>query len=119
MRQLESIIQTQCVEWFKKWQYPNYANLLFSVPNGGSRNRLEAIRLQKEGVTPGVADLILLIPNKDYNALCVEMKTPRTGRQQESQKKWQEDIEAQGYKYSICRSFDEFRVIIEDYLSNK
>ena len=43
------------------------------------------------------------------------MKTP-TGRQQPSQKAWQERAEWAGYKYDICRSFDEFMAEIDAYL---
>ncbi len=43
----------------------------FAVPNGGSRHKLEAINLKREGVTKGVSDYIVLLPNK---ILFIEMK---------------------------------------------
>ena len=100
MRHQESIIQQTCVRWFRM-KYPQLALLLFAVPNGGARLRSEAAIMKAEGTMKGVADLLL--------------KTP-TGRQQPSQKAWQERAEWAGYKYVICRSFDEFMAEIDAYL---
>lgn len=115
MRNLESNIQQLCVAWFRL-QYRDYASLLFAVPNGGARSRITAAILKGEGVVPGVADLLLFVPSGSYHALCIEMKTP-TGRQSDSQKEWQKLVEAQGYRYVVCRSFDDFKREIENYLS--
>lgn len=114
-RHIESDIQKNCVKWFRL-QYPKLASLLFAVPNGGARNRIEAAIMKGEGVTAGVADLIFLFPNSKYHALCIEMKT-RTGKQQDSQKAWQKRVEAAGYKYSVCRSFEAFQELIWGYLA--
>lgn len=114
MRHQESIIQQTCVRWFRM-KYPQLALLLFAVPNGGARLRSEAAIMKAEGTMKGVADLLLLFPAKRFHGLCIEMKTP-TGRQQPSQKAWQERAEWAGYKYVICRSFDEFMAEIDAYL---
>ncbi|MCM1379546.1 MAG: VRR-NUC domain-containing protein [Prevotella sp.] len=114
-RHIESDIQKNCVKWFRL-QYPKLATLLFAVPNGGARNKTEAGIMKGEGVTAGVSDLIFLFPNSKYHALCIEMKTPK-GTQQDSQKQWQQKVEAAGYKYIICRSFEEFQSSIWSYLS--
>lgn len=110
----ESNIQINCVAWFNLL-YPQYRGLLFSVPNGGARNKRTACILKAEGVVAGVADLILFVPNKTYHALCIEMKTSK-GVQRETQKEWQNKVENKGYKYIICRSFDQFVTEIEKYL---
>ncbi|MCM1440983.1 MAG: VRR-NUC domain-containing protein [Roseburia sp.] len=72
--------------------------------------------MKGEGVTAGVADMILLHPNIEHHALCIEFKTPK-GRQQDSQRRFQRKVEAFGYRYEIVRSFDEFMNLIRDYLS--
>lgn len=115
MRDLEHRLQVACVRWFR-YAYPDFTRLLFAVPNGGQRNAVTAIRLKAEGVVSGVADLLLLVPRKDKHGLCIEMKTDK-GVQSENQKLWQKDIEAQQYEYFVCRSFDEFEKIINNYLS--
>lgn len=89
---------------------------MFAVPNGGHRNIQTARSLKAEGVTSGVSDLLLLVPKRDYHGLCVEVKTP-VGRQSENQKNWQRTIEAQGYKYCIVRSLDEFAELVRWYLN--
>ena len=115
-RHNESRLQTACVTWFRM-QYRNLAKLLFAVPNGGGRSKVEAGIMQGEGVTSGVSDLILLVARGGYNGLCIEMKTEaRSSKQSDNQKAWQELVEAQGYKYVVCRSLDQFMSEINNYL---
>ena len=113
----EAQLQAACVLWFRM-QYRDYASLLFAVPNGGSRNRAEAAKMKAQGVTAGVSDLIRLVGRGQYNALCIEMKTP-TGTQQQVQKDWQQIVELAGSKYVVCRSLDEFMNEINNYLKTK
>lgn len=125
MRHLEENLQAACVKWFRL-QYPQYDGLLFHVPNGGRRNLKEAARLKAEGVVPGVADLLLLVPNakvnwhyedvSGYAGLCIEMKTAK-GHQSPVQKEWQKKVEEFGYRYAVCRSLDEFMDTINNYLT--
>lgn len=128
MKQEEHNIQCACVRWFNL-QWPQYRGLLFSVPNGGARCKATAGRLKAEGVYPGVADLILLVPSIQHvemtrlgefemyvcHGLCIEMKTPK-GRQSPAQKLWQYQVEMRNYKYIIVRSLDEFINTINNYL---
>lgn len=119
MARLESRIQQMCVRWFRM-QYPSIGNLLFAVPNGGSRLYREALTLKKEGVVPGVSDLILLYKTANYGALCIEMKTDqKTSRQSPAQKEWQALAEYGGSKYVVCRNFDEFVDAIHEYLEGE
>ena len=113
----EHRIQCACVRWFNV-QYPKLNGRLFAVPNGGRRDATTAAKLKAEGVVPGVADLVLLISNRDYGALLIEMKTPK-GRQSDSQKKWEKTVCANAeYKYVVCRSLDDFIREVGSYLSN-
>lgn len=118
-RHEESKIQQSCVRWFRM-QFPDIALLLFAVPNGGARNKREAGILKGEGVTAGVADIILLKPSGGFASLCVEFKTEDKGsNQRETQKRWQEVAETAGNKYVICRSFDDFYREVRSYLFPK
>ena len=116
MKHEESHIQRNCVKWFRL-AYPKLSRLLFAVPNGGKRGIVEASIMKAEGVVSGVADLLLLVPKGNHNALAIEMKTAK-GKQNENQKLWQTDFENMGGKYVICRCFDEFRNEIEQYLES-
>lgn len=110
----EHRIQCACVQWFR-YQYPHYAHNLFSVPNGGRRDKVTGAKLKAEGQLAGVADLILLRRNANYGALLIEMKT-RKGRQADTQRTWQQLIEKDGYKYVVCRSLDDFMREVTNYL---
>ena len=114
MKSKEAQLQTMCVTWFR-YQYPKLTPVLVAIPNGGSRNIIEATNLKRQGIIAGVADLILFVANKDFHGLCIEMKYDK-GKQSEHQKQWQEAIEKQGYKYIVCRSFDSFCEEINKYL---
>ena len=130
MRHQESNIQIACVNWFKM-QYREIESHFFAIPNGGSRPKkmvktktgfkwtsVEASIMKKEGVKAGVADLLLLYPNKEFSFLAIEMKT-KTGTQNPNQKEWQKSVEKLGVgKYVICRSFDDFEKEIKNYLQS-
>lgn len=113
----ESLIQRACVAWFRA-QYPAHALMLFAVPNGGGRSRVEAAIMKAEGVTAGVSDLILLEARGGYGALCIEMKTEeKSSRQRPNQKAWQEAAEKAGNLYQVVRSLEEFQFIVNLYMS--
>lgn len=113
----EHRLQCACVRWFA-YQHPELQGRLFAVPNGGRRDAVTGAKLKAEGVTVGVSDLILLKSNSHYGALLIEMKTD-TGRQSEGQKRWQNTVCAEGeYKYVVCRSVDDFRREVDEYLKD-
>lgn len=112
----EHRLQVQCVKYFR-YQYPRLADLLFAIPNGGRRDQVTGAMLKSEGVISGIADLILLKSNRFYGALAIEMKTPE-GRQQPSQKQWQKECEGAGNKYVVCRTFEEFKDVVDRYVAD-
>lgn len=112
----EHKIQVACVRWFRL-KYPKLKNVLFAIPNGGRRDVVTGAKLKEEGATSGVSDLILLKSNRFYGELCIEMKKPG-GHQSPAQKEWQKDAEANGAKYVVCKSLDEFMKVTTDYLND-
>jgi hypothetical protein len=108
----ESKIQQQCIKWFRL-QYPGY--ILFAIPNGGRRGKIEASIMKGEGVLSGVADLFLAMPSGTYHGLFIEMKTSK-GRQSPTQKDFEKRVLMSGYEYVICRSGEEFIGTINGYL---
>ena len=97
-------------------QYPQYKNLLFAIPNGGSRHKVEAYNLKKQGVVPGVPDLMLATGGPGmYAGLFIEMKY---GRNQltPNQIIVMGDLRNQDYQVAVCRTFDEFKEVVEKYL---
>lgn len=112
MRHDESNIQCTCVRWFR-YQYPRL--VLFAIPNGGNRSAVTGAIMKREGVLAGVADLFLAYPSGDKHGLWIEMKTGK-GRQSESQKVFQAEMERNDYGYVVCRSLDEFIDEVEKYI---
>lgn len=105
-------------EFFKqvKLFFPQIPDkMIFAVPNGGSRNKLEAINLKRQGVKPGVSDVILLIPKGGFASLCMEFKT-KTGRQSKEQKEFQKQAQMCGSRYVIVRSVKEAIEKMQEYL---
>jgi len=112
IKQSESHLQQQCIKWM---QYQHSNIVFFHVPNGGKRNVREAVRFKREGVISGVADIIILRPNKSKHGLLIELKT-LIGKQSPEQKDFQQNVGRWNYQYSICRSLDQFMKCVTDYV---
>lgn len=112
----EHKLQVSMVNWFRL-QYPSMRHNLFAVPNGGRRDAATGRILKDEGVLAGVSDLILLKSNQHYGALLIETKTKK-GTQRESQEEWESKITADGYKYVVVRSLDDFIKEVNDYFKD-
>lgn len=108
MKQHESTLQKSCVKWFKL-QYPK--EIIFAVPNGSSRNLLEAVRLKAEGTLAGVSDLIVIFPNK---ILFIELKYGK-GKQTEHQLLFEQKIKSKGFDYYLINSFESFKELITKF----
>ena len=115
-RHEESNLQRAFVAWFRA-TYPEHALMMFAVPNGGGRSRIEAAIMKAEGVTAGVADLILLEARGGWGSLCMEWKTrSKNSRQSESQKKWQAAAERAGNRYVVVRSLEAGMAVVKEYM---
>lgn len=107
----ESKLQQEIFQWFQNTYCLKHHNprlCIFSVPNGGTRNKLEAITLKATGLLPGVSDLIILQPNG--KTIFVEVKTEK-GIQSEKQKDFETTVTNLGFEYYLVRSLDEFKQI--------
>jgi hypothetical protein len=92
-----------------------YRRLIFSVPNGGSRNIVEATRMKQAGVTAGVADVIALIPRSPYHALLIEFKAGKN-KLSDLQLEFKRTEIENGYVYIVCYSTDEAVAALKEYL---
>jgi hypothetical protein len=105
---LEDALQAKIVVWFKNNYQMHGKGLIFSVPNGGSRNIIEAKKLKNTGLMAGVADLIVLLPNK---TLFIEVKIEK-GVQSDLQKQFEQKVKVLGFDYFIVRCLVDFQNII-------
>lgn len=114
----ESRLQQACVKWFR-YSYPKH--LIFSIPNGGARSRIEAAIMKGEGVTAGIPDLFIAAPRisdykeADYHGLFIELKSD-TGKLSPVQREVVIWLSVSGYQVSVCRSVEEFIKVVNEYL---
>jgi len=103
----EAVEQQRVFEWAEmqacrwpplKWMY--------AVPNGGSRNLLEAVHLKRQGVKAGVPDICLPYPSGRYHGLYIEMKRADGGEKSDNQKAYVAYLKSAGYRAVFCNGFD-------------
>lgn len=115
-KQYEAIEQIKLFRW-AEWAIVEYPELklLHHIPNGGSRNTIEAANLKKQGVRAGVPDLCLPVARGGYHGLYIEMKAGKN-KPTEKQLEWIEELRNEGYAVSICWGFEAARDELEKYL---
>jgi len=104
----EDVIQAEIYKWYNNsFCLKNHEPqcIIFSVPNGGTRNIREAMLLKATGVVAGVSDLIIV---RQSEVLFVEVKT-EIGKQSKEQKNFQKTVENFGFKYILVRSLEDFK----------
>lgn len=108
--------QMQVIAWARLMARKDSAlKMLFHIPNGGKRGKLEAIRFKKMGVLAGVPDLFLPAPRKGYAGLFIEMKVGGN-RITQQQAELIHGLSNQGYLCSVCYGADAAIKEISDYL---
>ena len=112
----EATEQEIVINWceYNSQRHPEL-KLIYHVPNGGSRNQLEAVNLKRQGVKAGVPDLNLPIALHGFYGLYIEMKFGKN-KTTEKQKWWLEQLQKQGYKTAVCYGADEAIDTIKEYL---
>ncbi len=115
--QHEAIEQTKLFNWiaFARNKYPDL-DLLYHIPNGGSRNKIEAANLRRQGVRSGVPDLCLPVARGDYHGLYIELKYGKN-KTTENQKEWLHKLANQGYAVKVCYGCDEAIQALEYYIN--
>lgn len=116
MRRSEDTEQIHVCNW-AMWNENRYPELkwLHHIPNGGSRNKAEAVKLKNMGVKSGVADLHLPYAKGVYIGLYIEMKYG-TGRHQDSQIEFLHDMAKNGHYVATCYTAGDAITVLEEYL---
>ena len=112
----EAAEQETVIQWcgWHEGKHPEL-KLIYHVPNGGSRNTLEAANLKRQGVKAGVPDLCLPVPKNGFHGLYIEMKYGKN-KTTEKQKEWLEALRGQGYYTAVCYGAEEAETVIAGYL---
>lgn len=112
----EAIIQETFFEWL--CLYPKFRALTFAIPNGGSRNAIEAKGLKRGGVLSGVPDIFMAIPSKGHHGLFIEVKSKK-GIPSDNQSAMMERLTGQGYLCLILNDSVKMEEAVKDYLGVK
>jgi len=114
--------QTALIQWARMSPAP--LDWLFAVPNGaqyGSNRKLAMIqagKLKREGLLPGVPDLFLPYPAHGYHGFFIEMKAPGKIRQvREGQAAFMQYAESAGYLCQVHDSFESAKEALEWYVN--
>ena len=108
-------MQHEALEQIVVVQYCMYKDIpIFAIPNGGSRNKVEAANLKRQGVKAGVPDLCVPVALHGYHGLYIEMKYGKN-KPTDDQKKWIEILNKNGYLAKVCWGADEAIKLIDWY----
>jgi len=117
--QSEADIHKAVVEWADRQAAAEPAlEMLFHVPNGGSRHIAEATKLKAMGTRQGVPDLLLPVPRADKSGLALELKNPK-GRLRPEQAWWLKRLKDQGWAVAVIWAFSEARHHLGSYLDGE
>lgn len=119
MNQYEANEQIALMQWanLQSGKWPEL-NLLYHIPNGGSRNKTEAAHLKQQGVKAGVPDLHLPVPRGNFHGLHIEMKYGKN-KTTEKQDEWIKALRKQGYAVEVCYGWEAAAEIITKYMNLK
>lgn len=111
----EHVEQTILIRWCRSEHAPREAKHIFSIPNGGVRNKITAARLKEEGATAGIPDLFLPVARHDYHGLFIEMKVGYN-KPTAHQKEAMSTLTQQGFKCVVCYGHEDAIEQIQWYL---
>lgn len=107
MSDTEDRLHQSCYIYFHN-TYPHLRGLLCYNLNN-SRNAIDGNKNKSMGLQPGRADLTLYYMGRAY---FIELKTI-DGKQSKVQIEWETLVRHQGFIYSIIRTLDEFKMLVQ------
>jgi hypothetical protein len=92
-------------------------DVTYHVPNGGARHAKTAADLKKQGVKPGVSDLVVMDARAGWWGLYLEFKAtpPHHAALADSQREWLELAEERGYCARLARGLEEAKAVLTWY----
>lgn len=110
----EAQLQAQVFQW--AWNtLPATRRLLIHVPNGGSRNKAEALQLRAQGVVAGVHDLLFYWSGQLY---WFELKVG-SNVQSKEQITFAQAMVEQGAICHEIRTFEQFQEVVQTIISGQ
>lgn len=94
--------QGQALFFKRVWTDPRTKHLpIFAIPNGGSRNLIEAVNLKRSGVVKGVPDVFVAVARGQWHGLFIEAKV-RGNAASSEQQTMLDKLLAQGYRAAVA-----------------
>lgn len=92
-------------------------SMIAAIPNGAhlARGAITYNNLASQGLSPGYPDVTVDLPTDKYHGLKIEFKT-ESGKQSESQKRWETMLIRHGYLYLIVRSLEHAIAVVEEWM---
>lgn len=117
--QYEAMEQEALFRWalLSRGSFPEL-DLLFHIPNGGSRHPKEAAHLKRQGVKAGVPDLFLPVARGEYHGLFIELKVGKN-KPTDRQEGWIKQLSDEGYAVKVCYGWEAARKTITGYLERE
>ena len=120
----EAAEQEAVIAWARlsEARWPELRHLI-AIPNGEHRAKHVAIRLQRQGVRPGVSDLFLPVPRvgadgRLYLGLWLEMKRrDKASALSVEQVQWMMAMDEYGYRTAVAAGSDKALAVLQEYLS--
>lgn len=112
MNKKSEATEQEAVVEFCEWQ----GITIFAIPNGGSRNKLEAANLKRQGVKAGVPDLCVPVARRGFHGLFIEMKYGKN-KTTPKQDEWLETLNRAGYLAKVCNGYDEAIKLLKYYFA--
>lgn len=107
-----AVVPTEDQEQIALAQYLDARKLAWChVPNGGSRNVIEATKLKRMGTRRGIPDVLIFDPclwcESHYVGIAIELKRVKGGRVTPEQDAWHHALEERGWLVRVCKGAGE------------
>lgn len=114
----ESSHQVALFMWaaLEQRKYPELS-MMFSVKNEEkSGSKIVGGAFKASGVKKGVSDVVLPVARKGCHGLFIEMKKPG-GKASKEQLEFGANVQAEGYGFCVCDSWEKARDVLISYLT--
>lgn len=112
----QSEIKLQSAAWQWVWNtYPGTRLLMFHVPNGGFRSKVEAAQLKASGVLAGIPDILFIWKGRLYG---FEFKRPNEHRVSPAQQKVHIKWGEHNIPVYIITELERFQFLVTHIISN-
>ena len=108
----EQDLHNSIVDYLNNYPYILWTSTLGGVYLGKGNYKQKA--LVKKHYKKGVPDILIFEPNLKHNGLMVELKV-KYNKPSKDQKLWIDNLNARGYKATVCYSLKEFIEIFTKY----